>query len=278
MTMAFPVELVRRAAPRALAGVVAGLAGYREVGRGLRIQHESAALVVPLIVSLGSSFRIGLGQTPTDADAQPSFIAGLYPGPVEIHSDGGAECLQIDFTPLGAHRFFGGLVGEVASRLVGIEEALGAAGRALCERLGNAATWDERFDEAEAFLLERTLPAPRPEIAQLCASITRAGGVVAIGAIASDIGISRKHLTDLCGRYLGVGPKSLARMVRFRRACAVAEAGHAPWADVAASCGFADQAHLVREFRVLAGATPTQWLRRMGRDAEALSAGESAMR
>lgn len=275
MSGAFPIELVRRVPHPALVGVVAGLSGYREVSPGLRIQHESAALVVPVIVSLGRPFRIALGRAPTQDDAQPSFIAGLHAGPVEIRSDGGAECLQIDFTPLGAHRFFGGLAGEVASRLVDIEDALGAAGSVLRQRLGEAATWDERFDLAEAFLLARTLSAPRPELAHLCAALARTGGAVSIGALAADIGISRKHLASLSARHLGVVPKTLARMVRFRRACAVATGGPADWADIAASCGFADQAHLVREFRALAGATPTEWLRRVGRGSEALRVGEA---
>ncbi|MGP9819056.1 helix-turn-helix domain-containing protein [Salinarimonas sp. NSM] len=270
-----PLELVRRVPHPALAGVVASLAGYREHAPGLRVQHESATLVVPLIVSFGRPFRIAFGRTPTRADAQPSFLAGLHAGPVEIRSDGGAECLQIDFTPLGAHRFLGGLAGEVASRMVDIEDALGHAGRDLRRRLGEAATWEARFDLAEAFLLARALPAARPEIAHLCAAIARAGGAVSIAGIAADIGISRKHLATLSTRHLGVGPKTLARMVRFRRACVVAASGHATWADVAATCGFADQAHLVREFRALSGATPTHWLGRIGRGAEALRAGEA---
>jgi len=271
------VELFRRPPPPALAGVVAGIAGYREGAHGPVVQHESAALVVPVIISLGSPFRIAFGRTPTDADAQPSFIAGLHPGPVEIRSDGGAECLQIDFTPLGAHRFLGGLAGEVASRLVPVEDALGAAGRALRERLGNAGTWTERFALAEAFLTERTLGPARPEIARLCAVMARSGGTVPIGALAADIGISRKHLADLCSRHLGVGPKTLARMVRFRRACAMASGARVPasWADVAAACGYADQPHLVREFQALAGATPSVWLRRLGRGEEALRPNET---
>ncbi|WP_372422110.1 helix-turn-helix domain-containing protein [Salinarimonas chemoclinalis] len=271
-----PVEFVRRVPHPALSGVVSSLAGYRERGPGLRVQHESAALVVPLIVSFGRPFRIAFGRAPTEGDAQPSFLAGLHAGPVEIRSDGGAECLQIDFTPVGAHRFLGGLAGEVASRMVDIEDALGPAGRDLRRRLGEAETWDARFDIAEAFLLARTLPAARPEIAHLCAAVSRAGGAVSIAAIAADIGISRKHLAVLSARHLGVGPKTLARMVRFRRACVVAASGRAAWADVAAACGFADQAHLVREFHALAGATPTDWLDRIRGGAEALRAGETA--
>ncbi|TIS82827.1 MAG: helix-turn-helix transcriptional regulator, partial [Mesorhizobium sp.] len=48
-----------------------------------------------------------------------------------------------------------------------------------------------------------------------------------------------------------------SRIVRFNRALRLSSEPTADWADVAADCGYADQAHLVREFRELAGETPT---------------------
>ncbi len=56
----------------------------------------------------------------------------------------------------------------------------------------------------------------------------------------------------------GVGPKQAARIERFQRASGLLR-GTAPVAEVAARCGFADQAHLARDFRDLGGCSPTQW-------------------
>jgi AraC-like DNA-binding protein len=50
----------------------------------------------------------------------------------------------------------------------------------------------------------------------------------------------------------GYGPKTLARMLRLQRALAAARSG-VPLADTAMRTGFADQAHLSREVRALAG-------------------------
>jgi AraC-like DNA-binding protein len=57
---------------------------------------------------------------------------------------------------------------------------------------------------------------------------------------------------------IGVTPKTLARIMRFNHAQAMARAG-GDWADIAAACGYADQAHLAREFVELSGSTPTAW-------------------
>ena len=57
---------------------------------------------------------------------------------------------------------------------------------------------------------------------------------------------------------IGLGPKSVSRIVRLNRAIAAAKAGDG-WAGIAADCGYADQAHMVREFRELAGNSPVAW-------------------
>ena len=129
-------ELARRAPSQRTAGLISGMTGYRETARGRFSQRETASLVVPLIISFGTPFLIALGREPDAADRQPSFAAGLYAGPVLIESDGGAECVQVDFTPLGAYRFFGSAVVDLAARMVDMSDVLGREGRQLRERLG----------------------------------------------------------------------------------------------------------------------------------------------
>ena len=120
--------------------------------------------MVPLIISFGAPFLIALGRDPDAADRQPSFAAGLYAGPVHIEFDGGAECVQVDFTPLGAYRFFGGAVVDLADRMVDIGDVLGREGRQLRERLGATSGWQNRFDLVEHFVADRANHLPSPEI------------------------------------------------------------------------------------------------------------------
>jgi hypothetical protein len=94
-------DVIRRSASPRLARLVSSISFYRERGLGLAAFRHAAPLALPLLVNLGTPFRIALGQQPDAADARPSFAAGLFPGPVLIESDGRAECVQVDFTPLG---------------------------------------------------------------------------------------------------------------------------------------------------------------------------------
>jgi AraC-like DNA-binding protein len=260
----FAFEMIRRAPSQRTAGLISGMTGYRETARGRFFQREAAGLVVPLIISFGTPFLIALGREPAAADRQPSFAAGLHAGPVFIESDGGAECVQVDFTPLGAYRFFGGAVVDLAARMVDIGDVLGREGRQLRERLGATDGWQNRFDLVEDFVAGRANHLPSPEIEYAYRRLARSTGGARIAALASEIGWSRKHLVDRFRSELGLAPKPIARMMRFHHASRLARGGACSgWAGIAAESGYADQAHLVREFSTLAGETPTAWARRL---------------
>ncbi|MEU4665925.1 helix-turn-helix domain-containing protein, partial [Micromonospora chalcea] len=73
----------------------------------------------------------------------------------------------------------------------------------------------------------------------------------------ANLGARALHRRSLT--LFGYGPKTLARILRMRRALDLARAG-APLAEVAARSGYADQAHLTREVRELAGLPPSRLL------------------
>jgi len=252
-------EMVRRTAPASLAGIVTDICGYREIWPGHFRIVEYASLTVPLVISFAEAFAIGLGHAPGDNDRYASFAAGLYAGPVMIESFGGACCVQVNFTPLGARKFFGLPMSELRDRMVGLGDALGVDGTALRERLGEASDWDTRFDIAERFIAGRLAEANAlsPEIAWAYRTVIASGGRTRISALAGEIGWSRKHLAMKFTDAIGIGPKTLSRIVRFNRALSLSKQQDDDWAGIAADCGYADQAHLVREFRQLAGETPT---------------------
>ncbi|WOH50881.1 AraC family transcriptional regulator [Bradyrhizobium sp. sBnM-33] len=260
----FAFELARRAPSERTAGLISRITGYRETARGRFFQREVAGLVVPLIISFGTPFLIALGREPGTADRQPSFAAGLYAGPVHIESDGGAECVQVDFTPLGAYRFFGGAVVDLAARMVDIGDVLRPEGRHLRDRLGAISRWQDRFDLVEDFVAGRASHRPSPEITFAYRRLARSAGGVRITALAREIGWSRKHLVDRFRAEIGLAPKPVARIMRFHQTCRLAQTGAASgWAGIAAESGYADQAHLVREFSALAGEPPTAWAHRL---------------
>lgn len=249
--------------PPELAGLVHDIALYTERSHAPIRQLETASLVVPVLIGFADPFDLALGRLPTGDDAHQSFASGLTTKPVHIRSNGGCSCLEITFTPPGARRFLGLPMSELTESLVRLD-AFGDRGiDELRRRLGEERDWTRRHAIAEAFLLGRMRQAPAISAATQWAygEIVRTGGQVAIDRLADRAGWSRKHLGQRFHAEIGLAPKAVARVARFVRAQSLARSGSQGWAGVAAECGYADQAHLIRDFQEFAGTTPAEWLK-----------------
>ncbi|EST36312.1 hypothetical protein N566_16500, partial [Streptomycetaceae bacterium MP113-05] len=100
--------------------------------------------------------------------------------------------------------------------------------------------------------------APDPLCAPLVTALRRGVGVA---EAADAAGLSERQLRRRALDAFGYGPKTLARVLRMRRALQLAESG-APFAQVAVVTGYADQAHLAREVRALTGRPLSRLLER----------------
>ncbi|NBM19488.1 helix-turn-helix transcriptional regulator [Streptomyces sp. GC420] len=139
---------------------------------------------------------------------------------------------------------------ELRDRRVPLDE-LWPAGRVrhLSERVGDAA---DRAAALDALALRRAGEVGRPDpVPETVAAALAAGRTVAETARA--VGLGPRQLHRRCLDAFGYGPKTLARVLRLQRALAMARSG-TPFATVAVAVGCADQAHLARDVRQLAGA------------------------
>jgi AraC-like DNA-binding protein len=176
---------------------------------------------------------------------------------------GAQRGVQIDFTPVGAHLLWRTPMHALSGRVVDLEALFGRPGPLLWEALAGARGWAERFALLDDFFLERLDDAlsPVPSVTRALGRLRASGGTVRVASLAAEIGCSRRHLVDGFREQVGVSPKTLGRILRFQRA--VALAGHGPgWAEIAARCGYYDQAHMVRDFNQFAGASPGEFARR----------------
>jgi AraC-like DNA-binding protein len=118
--------------------------------------------------------------------------------------------------------------------------------RRLAERVAEA---PDRLAVLQAAVADRLREAGPPDPV-VAAVAHRVGGGVA--ATAEAVGLSERQLHRRCQAAFGYGPKTLARILRFRRAVALARTGTG-LAEVAFRSGYADQPHLAREVRALSG-------------------------
>jgi AraC-like DNA-binding protein len=149
---------------------------------------------------------------------------------------------------------------ELFGRVVPLDTVLDCG--TLLEELAEADGWEARFARLDAELARRLEDAPpvHPAVAAAYTRLSATRGAVPVGVLASELGWSRRHLAARFRDDVGVSPKSLARLLRFRHALELL--GHRDLAGVAYECGYYDQAHFNRDFRAFAGATPGELLAR----------------
>ena len=235
-----------------LRGHVLRYAGWREHSAAPLRRVEVPFVGAVAIVCFGVPYRI-------DGEPFTAFAGGLTDRPTDTEFAGSAAGVQVDFTPLGARRCLGLPMEELTNRAVALDDVLGPRAAELAERLHDAPGWRARFALLDAALLRRVAagPEPAPEVAWTFRRLAEAHGRLTIGPLAAEVGRSRRHLAARWRRDVGLGPKAVARILRFERAHRLVRGGSG-LADVAYECGYADQSHLNRDFRALAGATPRE--------------------
>lgn len=257
-------ELVSRAPDPALRPSVRGYHAYSERTAGPMRRREVPSSDVILVLDLGAGLRL---LEPRRA-RHTSFVAGLDDRSAVTEHDGEADGIQVNFTPLGAHRFLGIPMHTLARRAVELDDLLGASARYLPERVHDVISSAARFDLLDSVIRARlaNAPAPTPEVAWAWRRLVTSAGRVRVGSLAQELGWSRKRLASRFREQVGLPAKACARILRFQRALRLLERNDGtPWAEIALACGYFDQAHLNRDFRRLAGSTPSEFLaRRIG--------------
>ncbi|HXE45078.1 MAG TPA: helix-turn-helix domain-containing protein [Conexibacter sp.] len=102
----------------------------------------------------------------------------------------------------------------------------------------------------------RGVRAPDPLVGAAVVALGRPHARVS--AVAAELGVSARQLQRRVGDAVGYGPKTLARVLRFRR---LQQLPAAPLAELALVAGYADQAHMTAEVTNLAGLPPVRFLK-----------------
>ncbi|MEU5841803.1 helix-turn-helix domain-containing protein [Rhodococcus sp. NPDC047139] len=252
----------RRPLP-ALTPYVRSYEGYRLDGfpPGTHLGMPSPDVTVILTISEPIELPRRDERSPDRFD---TLAGGLSTRPVPIVHNGRQHGMQLALTPAGARALLGVPTAELGPWVVDLEDVIGGDSRELSDRIAEAGSWEERFCVLDRVLARRLVSArstgPDRHLAHAWRLLV-SDPALPVRAVADELGWSRRHLANRFAREFGLSPKDVARVSRFDRSRQMLRA--APGrrlADIAADCGFYDQAHLAREWRDLAGVPPSRWL------------------
>lgn len=248
-----------------LRAYVLGYEGYLLHGFEPGTHVGMPASVLTVIITIGESIEVPVSSHPDQAGGRWDMLAsGLTVNPATIAHNGFQHGVQLGLTPLGCRALFGIPAAALGSWIVDLADVLGPRAKELRERLESAPTWPQRFAVIDEILLRQVDPVHwDPELTHAWRLLSGPDPAVRVGAVAEEIGWSRRHLGQRFQAEFGITPKDAARIARFERSHRMLRNPVVPvLAEVAAVAGYYDQAHMAREWRELAGMPPSVWFER----------------
>jgi AraC-like DNA-binding protein len=218
-----------------------------------------------LVVHRGDPFRQRLASGATRRQPR-RLVVGQMTGAVALAPGRRVESIGVRFTPAGLSPLCGFAQADLADRLVAVDDLQQAPLlQTLAAAAAGAPTTVAALDALRDLLVRvyATAPPPDPGLLRAVVAIAESGGDVAMDALAATAGVSSRWLERHFQNAVGVSPKRLARLVRFRRVLAALDANPADrGAAVALDHGYYDQAHFIADFRAFAGDAPRRFVDR----------------
>jgi AraC-like DNA-binding protein len=250
-----------------------------------------AAIVDRLWTLSGDAASLGAGTQPVLPDGRPELILHFGDAFERVHANGLVErqpnvifagqltsqlmlkptgtirVLGVRFHPYGAAALLDVPQDELAGLTIGVGALARPLGRALEALRDSTDNLDVAVMRVQRELLRRVAPNRiDPRVRCAVETVCRRRGLVSVDDVAAGVSMTRRHLERKFLSTVGMAPKRLARITRFQHALRILEdsGSDSRGTETAATCGYADQAHFIRDFRDLAGCPPGEHLLRQG--------------
>jgi AraC-like DNA-binding protein len=241
---------------------VRDLSGYTEWPAPAGLRHAIACLWAQVTPDGSTRRGLVLPDACTDLIWEPgrgAYVAGPDTGPTPTEMPAGTIIIGVRFRPAAGGPALGVPLSELRDLRVDLSDLRPDQARRLPGTLDPDTAVVRALDVAAALVADGP-----PDQALAWAAELLEDPQARTEEVAGHIGLSERQLRRRCHDAVGYGPKTLQRVLRFRRFVAQIDAAAYPargpagdLATIAARAGYADQAHLTRECRTLAGLTPT---------------------
>jgi AraC-like DNA-binding protein len=220
--------------------------------------------MLEIIIHLDERYRLIEGEGPEVCGV--TGVTGMQLGPLLIEApERPCRVIGIRLHPLGARAVLGLPLTEIAGLNVDLPDLLGAEADYLADACASAPDAEATIHAAARWCTARMTVAfarvrPEPVAAWAASEIVRRAGAVSIAELRDYTGASRARLTTAFRDWVGVTPKTYARIHRFSRTMNRLVGWSGTLSELAAECGYYDQPHMNAEFRALSGLAPREFL------------------
>lgn len=196
----------------------------------------------------------------------PLVVTGVYHRAWTRDITGSGTVLGIRLRPAGLAVLSDLTPERIADATLAVTPAMDARLHALLSQVSSSRTPDAQVARADALILQRLEDRPLPPLHRLANAVVDELGrrvhPIAGAELAREFGASERTVQRALKQTLGQGPKWVGRWVRLQEVVRLLSAAEPPaMSEVAVQLGYADQAHLVNDFRAAVGVAPGAYVR-----------------
>jgi AraC-like DNA-binding protein len=193
-----------------------------------------------------------------------TVVSGLSSTFSDVTTQGEAGVVFVTFYPAGACHFFKFPLHDLEDKSIDMADVAGNSIRETEEKLFEKHTPEERIEVIEAFLRDRFNPVPQYDYDLIRAGvglIHDQGGKISSLQLAGKLCVTPRSLERKFAEYVGKSPKQFIRLIRFEKIITdFSQYKNINLTGYAYQNGYFDQSHFIRDFKMLSGLTPREYL------------------
>lgn len=190
------------------------------------------------------------------------FIIGQLTQPLHLQPTGDTDIFAVRFHPHGFSAFCAVSPRTMHNRAIPLEDLFGNAARILSDSVLGAGSAAERMLLIEHFLVQHLRPVRSEDesLVPLLDAMQASRGQIALDAVLTGSGLSRRQQERRFAQQVGLSPKQLCKMIRLQSVLpALLSGSFDSLTELAMFGDYYDQAHFIKDFRALTSFTPSQF-------------------
>ena len=188
------------------------------------------------------------------------FISGVTSSYFDLSYSGRHEQVGIIFKPYGAFALLNIPMSEFYNTAIDVRLITKHIFREVFERMRELVSLQQRLSLLNNFLMKqlstKVIEPPMPYLTSLLQTDANAS----IKQLADRVGFSQQHVSRLFRKHIGVNPKMIQRILRFKNAVSLIRQGQGNLTDTGYEANYYDQSHFINEFHSLGGISPGKLL------------------
>jgi len=233
-----------------------------------RVPNGDLKLIVPNgCIKLVIPFRNGLSGKINEwyhlSKENSITLIGMtdVPSIVDVETNSPSGTIGIQFSPMGAYRFFNIKQSEIKNQIHPLTDILGIAAKALEEQISNVESLNGKIHLIQQFLLKQLMRRDGDDVFDFCIQkITQTRGKILIRELERETGFSSRWLNIKFQEKVGISPKNLSSIIRFQQFYqALTKSNESNFFKNEFYDYYYDQSHFIKDFKRFTGFPPAKF-------------------